>query len=86
MSEKTYTRAEVVRIVAEVGRRTGWNVLEHAFDAFPELRVQPRSPITFEQQAAAVKRPSGIVPALTTADTDPSMPIPTPPTPRPSER
>lgn len=57
---------------AEVQRRMGEHVLDHAFDAFPELRAPvPRTPSTFAQQAAAVKKQSGTMQAVDeVADTD----------------
>jgi hypothetical protein len=80
MSERTWTRAEVVHLLGRIQQRTGWSVVAQGLDLEPELRLTPS---TFDVDAAAAKRPSGIQPAAL-HDADPALPVPTPH--KPSER
>jgi hypothetical protein len=71
---QTFTREEVLEAIRKVELRTGYHILAHFVDVEPRLSHQyrPRSPSTFTQQVAAVKRsPSGTMPAVRIPDTDP---------------
>jgi hypothetical protein len=64
-------------LLVTIGDAKGVDLLTMACQLEPSLRVEaPRSPSTFEAQAAAVKRPSGSMPAvrLDEAKTDPAPP------------
>jgi hypothetical protein len=74
----TFRRGEVVKMLFAIQREqaaNGGSAVDVAFRLYPQLALMARTPSQFEAQAAAAKRPSTEMAAVSSAKTDPAIPV-----------